>query len=288
MRPLLWFYPREWRRRYGAEMEAFLSQTRLGPREVVDLLRGALDAHVHPQWPQRRQSSLTLVFIGLLVVLAAILSRWLAVTLGAPDAAPVRPKLHPMVQLFVPRQPLVALVLALLAALAAIGGRLVRWRSLTRFGALLAIRFLSDWLLLLIPIGYATRAYSASMWHPNWVAFGLIASVLEVALWGAVAVVVLRRTRLRGRRAFAIGCLLELALGSTGVSLTSPFQGQLAAWLHGYAEPLRIALWAAVLTLVAGFWRSLPGRGGEPPEGAPVPARPVPDPPEPLVARVNR
>lgn len=288
MRPLLWFYPRDWRRRYRAEMEALLSQTRLGPREAIDLLRGALDAHVHPLWPRRRQGPLTLVLFGLLVVLAAVLSRWLAVTLGAPDAAPVRPRFQPMVQLFAPRQIMVALVLALLAAMVAIGGRLVGWRSLTRFGALLAIRFLSDWFLLLIAIGNATRAFAASMWHSSWMAFGLTASVLEVALWGAVAVVVLRRTRLRGRRAFAIGCLLELAMGSTGVSLTSPFQGQLGAWLHGYAEPFRIALWAAVLTLVVSFWRSDPGRGGEPPEGAPVPARPMPDPPEPLVAHVNR
>jgi hypothetical protein len=288
MRLLLRFYPREWRRRYGAEMEALLSQTRLGPHEAVDLLRSALDAHVHPQWPRRGQSPLAPALLGLLVILAAVLSRWLAVTLGAPDAAPIRPRFHPMVQLFVPRQLLVALVLALLAALVAIGGRLVGWRSLTRFGALLAIRFFGDWLLLLLAIGYATTAYGASIWHSNWIAFGLTASVLEVALWGAVAVVVLRRTRLRGRRAFAVGCLLELALGSTGVSLTTPFQGHLAAWLHGYAEPLRIALWAAVLTLVAGSWRFHPGRGGEPPEGAPVPARPMPDPPEPLVAQVNR
>ena len=118
--------------------------------------------------------------------------------------------------------------------------------------------------------------------------FGLTASVLEVALWGAVTIIVLQRTRLSWQQAFAIGCLLELTLGSTGVSLTSPLEEELAAWLPGYAEPLRIALWAAVLTVVAGFWRLHPGRGGEPPEGAPVPARPVPDSPEPLVARANR
>ena len=288
MKPLLWFYPRQWRRRYGAEIEALLSQTRLGPREVVDLLRGALDAHLHPLWPRRGQSPPTLVLFGLVAVLAAVLSHWLAVTLGAPDAAPFRPSFHPMVQFFASRQIMVALVLALLAALVASGGRLVRWGSLTLFGGLLAIRFLSDWLLLVIVVGNATRAYGASRWQSDWMAFGVTASLLEVALWGAVAVVVFRRTRLHGRRAFAVGCLLELALGSTGVSLTSPFQGQLAAWLHGYAEPLRIALWAAVLTLVAGFWRSRPGRGGEPSEGAPVPARPMPDPPEPLAAQVNR
>ena len=287
MRLLLRLYPREWRRRYGGEMEALLSQTRIGPREMVDLLRGALDAHAHPQWPRRGQSPM-LVLFGLLVVLVTVLSRWLALTLGAPDAAAIRPRFHPVVQLFAPRQLLLALVLGFLAAVVAIGARLVRWRSLSRFGTLLAIRFLSDWLLLLIAVGNAPRAYAAWGLGSNWVAFGLTASGLEVALWGAVAVLVLRRTRLRWLTAFALGCVLELALGSTGVSLASPFQGQFPAWLHGYAEPLRIALWAAVLTLVASFWRSDQGRGGEPPEGAPVPARPMPDPPEPLVAQVNR
>lgn len=260
MKSLLWFYPRQWRRRYGAEMEALLSQTRLGPREVVDLLRGALDAHMHPQWPRRGRSPVMWALLGFLVFLAGVPSRWLAVTLG----------------------------LGVVAALVAIGDRLVQWRSLRRFGALLAVRLLSDGFLLPIVLSYATSAYRASTWHTNWMAFGLTASVLDVALWGAAAVVVLRRTGLRGRRAFAVGCLLELALGSSGVSLTAPFQGQLAAWLHGYAEPLRIALWAAVLTLVASFWRPDPGQGGEPPEGALVPSHPMPDAPEPLVARANR
>jgi len=157
MRLLLRLYPREWRRRYGAEMEALLSQTRIGPGETVDLLRGALDAHAHPQWPRSGQSPLLMLF-GLLVVLVTVLSRWLAVTLGAPDAAAIRPRFHPVVQLFAPRQLLLALVLAFLAAVVAIGARLVRWRSLSRFGTLLAIRFLSDWLLLLIAVGNATRA----------------------------------------------------------------------------------------------------------------------------------
>src|SRR5262249_23011891 len=82
MRLLVRFYPHEWRRRYGAERQAFLSQTRLGPREVVDLLRGALDAHVHPQWPRRGRSPVMWALLGLLVFLAGVPSRWLVVTLG--------------------------------------------------------------------------------------------------------------------------------------------------------------------------------------------------------------
>ena len=260
MRLLLRLYPREWRCRYGAEMEAVLGQAGLGPRETVDLLRGALDAHVHPQWPWRRRRPLMWTLLGFLVFLAGVQSRWLAVTLG----------------------------LAFVAATVAIGHRLVEWQPLRRFGALVAVRLLSDGFLLPIVHSYATSVYVALGWHMNGIAFGLTASLVQVAVWGTVAIVVLRRTSVGRLPAFAVGCLLEVGLGSSGVSLTSPFQGQLTMWLHGYAEPLRIALWAAVLTLVAGFRRSRPDWGGEPPEGAAVPARPLPDPPEPLVARANR
>ncbi len=45
---LLRLYPRAWRRRYGEEFAALLEQQRLTPRLVLDVLRGALDAHLHP------------------------------------------------------------------------------------------------------------------------------------------------------------------------------------------------------------------------------------------------
>jgi hypothetical protein len=43
---LLACYPRWWRARYGAEMEALLGDRRVGFRDAVDVLRGALDAHL--------------------------------------------------------------------------------------------------------------------------------------------------------------------------------------------------------------------------------------------------
>ena len=46
-------YPRAWRDRYGEELEALLEQERVGPRTRLDLLRGALDAHLHPAVPSR-------------------------------------------------------------------------------------------------------------------------------------------------------------------------------------------------------------------------------------------
>lgn len=44
-------YPRAWRERYGDELEALLEANHLGLRSRVDLVRGALDAHLHPPAP---------------------------------------------------------------------------------------------------------------------------------------------------------------------------------------------------------------------------------------------
>jgi hypothetical protein len=43
------FYPRAWRRRYGDELEDLLESGVVGLRGRLDLLRGALDAHLHPE-----------------------------------------------------------------------------------------------------------------------------------------------------------------------------------------------------------------------------------------------
>jgi hypothetical protein len=48
---LLRLYPRAWRARYGDEMAALLEERRLGRRERLDLIRGALDAWTHPATP---------------------------------------------------------------------------------------------------------------------------------------------------------------------------------------------------------------------------------------------
>jgi len=49
MKKLVSLYPRAWRARYGEEFLALLDEQPATPRVVVDLLRGALDAHLHPQ-----------------------------------------------------------------------------------------------------------------------------------------------------------------------------------------------------------------------------------------------
>ena len=49
MRWLVRLYPQRWRNRYGQELEAMLEQSRPSLRIVVDLVAGALDAHLHSQ-----------------------------------------------------------------------------------------------------------------------------------------------------------------------------------------------------------------------------------------------
>jgi hypothetical protein len=46
---LLRLYPCEWRRRYGAEVEEVLAQQSFSYRVLIDLLGGAIDAHLKPQ-----------------------------------------------------------------------------------------------------------------------------------------------------------------------------------------------------------------------------------------------
>ena len=49
-------YPRAWRERYEGELTELLSRERWSPRVAFDLLRGALDAHLHPQFGERGPS----------------------------------------------------------------------------------------------------------------------------------------------------------------------------------------------------------------------------------------
>jgi hypothetical protein len=53
--PILRLYPGPWRRRYAAEVTALFEARPPGLRDRADLLRGALDAHLHPwrapSWP---------------------------------------------------------------------------------------------------------------------------------------------------------------------------------------------------------------------------------------------
>jgi hypothetical protein len=245
MRILLWLYPRAWRCRYGAEMEALLRRMRGRGRLALalDLVRGAGDAHLHPQVPGRHRL------------------RWLAVVLGLAGAAFVCSLVAGAA-----RQPLAAALLVAIWLPVGLGWRWLGSRTLFLFAVLLAARFPADRILAL---GLAYLGAAALPYRVG-------AGVLEVALGGAVAVLVLRRSRLRWPVALAAGCVLELAFGLV-----------LLRWQAAFAvEPVGVVLWAAGLAWLARFRRPRPWQ--EPPEGAPVAMRPSPRGPEPLSARARR
>jgi hypothetical protein len=110
-------YPRLWRERYGDELEAVLESDGLGVRTRVDLVRGAVDAHLHPatpsplpvvaalsasafavahtlalaaqpvptDWPGYLEAALPLVIASVLALIPAVIGLWLK--LGDVDGA---------------------------------------------------------------------------------------------------------------------------------------------------------------------------------------------------------
>ena len=57
MRWLLRLFPRAWRERYGNELLELLTETGLSTRDLLDILRAALDARLRPQLPVLRPSA---------------------------------------------------------------------------------------------------------------------------------------------------------------------------------------------------------------------------------------
>jgi hypothetical protein len=102
-------YPRAWRERYGDELEAVLETDGLGVRSRVDLIRGAVDAHLHPatpsplpvvaavsasafavahavalatqpvptEWPGYLEEALPLIIASVVAVVPAVIGLWL-------------------------------------------------------------------------------------------------------------------------------------------------------------------------------------------------------------------
>ena len=50
MNLLVRLYPANWRRRYGAELAALIDSQPFTPQLAFDLIAGALDAHLHPEF----------------------------------------------------------------------------------------------------------------------------------------------------------------------------------------------------------------------------------------------
>jgi len=67
---LVCLYPGSWRERYGEEMRAVIDGGRSRPRDAIDIIRGALDAWLHPTRPSRVPALAALVGGGLWTVAA--------------------------------------------------------------------------------------------------------------------------------------------------------------------------------------------------------------------------
>ncbi len=71
---LLRLYPEAWRQRYEGEVRAVIEQSEISRKTAFDLLRGALDAHLHPVVPvvstRRLQGSVVMaIYCGIAFVL---------------------------------------------------------------------------------------------------------------------------------------------------------------------------------------------------------------------------
>jgi hypothetical protein len=73
---LIALYPADWRARYGAELRALIEEEPATPSIVLDVLRGALDAHASPLpaggFPMRSRAMAATSVVALLLVLPAV------------------------------------------------------------------------------------------------------------------------------------------------------------------------------------------------------------------------
>lgn len=76
MSRLIRLYPAAWRARYGAEFNELLDHRPLTLNDRIDLVRGAIDAHLHPQLADFERQPWTHRIPGLLALTAGLLWAW--------------------------------------------------------------------------------------------------------------------------------------------------------------------------------------------------------------------
>lgn len=194
-------YPRAWRERYGDELLEVLEQERLGLRTRLDLVRGALDARLHPFEPSR------------LPVLAAVTASALAVAHAIALAAQPVATEWPGYQ----EEALPLIIGAVAASIPALIGVWLKLGdvdgALGRVGVILAVIGHAAWLLALIAA--ATR-----------LAYGPVTAVLAtVAMTGTAMLGV----ALAGRARPVLGVLVA-AIALAGVSPAWGWPAFAAAW----------------------------------------------------------
>lgn len=202
-------YPKAWRERYGDELQAVLERHPPGFRMSLDLVRGAMDAHLHPLVPSR------------LPVLAAVTASALAVAHAIALAVQPVATDWPGYQ----EEALALIIGCVAAALPAIVGLWLRLGdsdgAIGRIGVLLALLGHAVWLFVLI----------AALLR---VAYGpLIGAVAAVAMTGMV----LLGVALVGHGRVVLGGLVA-AVGLAGVAPPALGWPALAAAWTGVAVVL--------------------------------------------------
>jgi hypothetical protein len=100
-----WLYPSSWRRRYAREFEALLDDVKPGPRQLFDVLKGAIAMRVRMEWSD-------IMRIGFRIIMWAgagflISAGWGFYFASANKAIPIGPIVYALTR---PTLPAVALV----------------------------------------------------------------------------------------------------------------------------------------------------------------------------------
>ena len=87
MSRLLRLYPAAWRERYEAEFIGTLQERPVGPTGSVDIVNGAIDAHLHPELIGGAPHAWTHRLPGLMATAAGLIWSWfyLRIVLAAPE-----------------------------------------------------------------------------------------------------------------------------------------------------------------------------------------------------------
>jgi hypothetical protein len=242
MKRILRLYPSAWRDRYREEMESILDERPPGPFEMLDLVLGALDAHLHlrglgTSTEHRKGTTMSLRFAGIAAIIGGVLwgLSWLAIITFDASATDEADGLL--------SASLITATVALLVALAGLSAfqarthRVAGWASflIPGLGALLMVLGLT---LMVLGVGNA--------W--NVMIVGLLALPTGAIVFGAVTYRTEALSR-GGSALLAAGASLQLAgiVIVMAVEWTSPLQfvgvlgaaGFAVGWLVLGADAIR-------------------------------------------------
>jgi len=192
---LVGLYPRPWRERYADEFSALLEECLRSPLDVLDILLGALDAHLglshETDWRlmnmnNKLRTTILLVFAAYIAFIVAGMSLY-----GFADDSPFIPMMKTNAALNISWRTIqVGSVLALLSIV--IGGAPLAWTVIRR--ALMSNR--KDLRLLLVPL-YAFLALVVYFLSMAYLAFNTrileppASSTAHALMWGLISVFML-------------------------------------------------------------------------------------------------